>query len=448
MKFDEQHIIYFLGIGGIGMSALARYFHKMGVSVFGYDKTSTMLTRQLEDEGMNIHYEDNIDLIPASIGLVIYTPAIPSDMKELQFFKKNGIEMMKRAEVLGAISKNFKTIAIAGTHGKTTITSMVAHLLHTSGMPITAFIGGIANNFNSNLVQHLQPEYFIIEADEFDRSFLYLKPDIAVVSSMDADHLDIYESHERMLQTYTGFTENVKNEGCVIHKYGLNINVNRKIITYGLNTNAEVTAQNISVENGVFVFELVASDQKNEVRLLLPGRHNVENALAAASVALQAGIDLKSISEAFSSYKGVYRRFDIRLNTDEMVYIDDYAHHPEELRACITAARELFPNRKITGVFQPHLYSRTRDFMDGFSESLSMLDELILLDIYPARELPIKGITSQTLIERIKLEKKILLSKEDLIEYLGNNKPDILLTLGAGDIDKLVDPIQKYFARC
>lgn len=448
MKYDNQNIIYFLGIGGIGMSALARYFKEMGVSIYGYDKTRTSLTQQLENEGMIVHYDDNVGLIPASIDLVIYTPAIPSDMKELQYFKNNGIKMMKRAEVLGKISKDFKTIAIAGTHGKTTITSMVAHVLHTSGKQITAFIGGIANNFNSNLVQHLQPEFFIVEADEFDKSFLNLRPDIAVVSSMDADHLDIYENHEKMLQTFDGFTENVKHDGCIAHRYGLKINVNRSKVSYGIDTNADVFAQEVRVENGAFIFELCASGLKTEVRMLVPGRHNIENALAAATVAIQTGIDLNAVSEALSSYKGVHRRFDIRINTPEIVYIDDYAHHPEELRACISAVRELFPDRRITGIFQPHLYSRTRDFMDGFSESLSLLDELVLLDIYPARELPILGITSEALLESVKLEKKILLSKDALIEYLGKNKQDILLTLGAGDIDNLVDPIQEYFARC
>ncbi|MDO8899621.1 MAG: UDP-N-acetylmuramate--L-alanine ligase [Bacteroidales bacterium] len=445
MKFEAKHTIYFLGIGGIGMSALARYFHLQGARIFGYDKTSTALTQQLELEGMTIHFEDDISLIPSKIDLVIYTPAIPADHKGFQYLRHQGVKMMKRAEVLGELSKDQPTIAIAGTHGKTTITSMLAHILSVSGKPITAFIGGIANNFSSNIVQHPNAEWFVVEADEFDKSFLNLRPDIAVISSMDADHLDIYESHSKMLENYAKFADNVSQDGCVVIKYGLNLSLSIQTITYGLNVNADVFAQNIRVENGRFVFELCASDQIAEVRMLIPGRHNIENALAAAAVALQVGIEIDAISKALETYKGVYRRFDIRINTNQFVYIDDYAHHPEELRACISAARELFPGRKITGIFQPHLYTRTRDFMDGFSESLSQLDEVILLDIYPARELPIPGVTSSILLDNINLEKKCLISKDSLIAYLEKSRPDVLLTLGAGDIDQLVGPIQKHF---
>lgn len=445
MKFGAKHTIYFLGIGGIGMSALARYFLLQGARIFGYDKTRTALTQQLELEGMTIHFEDDISLIPSRIDLVIYTPAIPADHKGFQYLLNQGVKMMKRAEVLGELSKDLPTIAIAGTHGKTTITSMLAHILAASGKPITAFIGGIANNFSNNFVQHPHAEWFVVEADEFDKSFLNLRPDIAVISSMDADHLDIYGSHSKMLENYARFADNVNQKGCVMLKYGLNLSLNTHKITYGLDADADVFAQNIRVENGRFVFELCASGQITEVRMLVPGRHNIENALAASAVALHIGIELKAISDALDTYRGVYRRFDIRINSPKIVYIDDYAHHPEELRACISAARELFPDRKITGIFQPHLFTRTRDFMDGFSESLSLLDELILLDIYPARELPIPGVTSNILLESVKLEKKYLKSKDELIAYLEENSPDVLLTLGAGDIDQLVEPIQKLF---
>ncbi|NOU45742.1 MAG: UDP-N-acetylmuramate--L-alanine ligase [Bacteroidales bacterium] len=447
MKLGTLNTIYFIGIGGIGMSALARYFRIQGVSIYGYDRTRTPLTMQLEREGILIHYEENPDLIPQNTDLVIYTPAIPASGIELRFVRESGFRLMKRSEVLGALTKDLFTVAIAGTHGKTTITSMTSHFLAQAGLPFSAFIGGISNNFGSNLVSTPNNTIIVVEADEFDKSFLQLQPSIAVISSMDADHLDIYHDHNQLIETYQAFARNTSVDGNIIVRYGLKINTSQSVSTYGIDPWADVFADNIRVIDGRFVFDLHLRNAKmNDVSIPTPGRHNIENALAAASVAELMGVTIEQIVSGISTFTGVQRRFDFKVRKPDVVYIDDYAHHPEELRACISGVKELFPGKKITGIFQPHLFSRTRDFMDGFARSLSMLDQLILLDIYPAREEPIAGITSSALLQHINLEDKQLCSNEDLLAKVDDLRPEVLLTLGAGDIDQFIRPLQQMLS--
>lgn len=447
MNYGFGNTLYFLGIGGIGMSALARYFHSRGAAIHGYDRVCTPLTRQLEDEGMTIHYDEDVLKIPHSVDLVIITPAIPSNHVELIAFKEGRAKIMKRAEVLGALTKGFFTIAIAGTHGKTTITSIVAHILYTANKRFTAFIGGIANNFNSNLVLNQHSDYMVVEADEYDKSFLMLKPDIAVISSMDADHLDIYGSHQQMIQTYHDFANNISKGGTLILQNSITFTQSEKVVSYGLSADCDVFADQIRIESGKFHFTLQTKlHRAAAVKMQVAGRHNIENALAAAAVAFEIGIDLNTIVNALETYTGVWRRFDVKVNNQSVVYIDDYAHHPEELRACIQAVRELYPNKKITGIFQPHLYSRTYDLMQGFSESLSLLDTLILLDIYAARETPVEGISAASLLQLVSIKNKTLLSKNEVATYLNIHRPEVLLTLGAGDIDQLVLPIQQQLS--
>lgn len=443
MKTEKGQHIYFLGIGGIGMSALARYFKGQGAIISGYDKTRTALTEKLEQEGIAIHYSDDSTMIPDETSLVVYTPAIPATLNELAFIKEKGIPLLKRAEVLGKITESIPTIAIAGTHGKTTITSMITHLLYQAGIRVTAFIGGIANNFQSNLVTCPDAEVIVVEADEYDKSFLKLRPQMAVVSSMDADHLDIYNDHLSMISNYQEFVNGIKTGGKLIHREGLPLQRNTESSTYAISASALSRAENPGVENGRFRYDwYYGNNPKITIRLKVAGRHNIENALAASTVAIQYGIEQHVIAKALESYSGVWRRFDSLVNGPKHFYIDDYAHHPEELKACISAAKELFPDKKICGIFQPHLYSRTRDFMDGFAESLSMLDELILLDIYPAREEPIPGVTSEKLLHLCTVPTRQLLTKTEVIDYVSASKPEVLLTLGAGDIDQLVEPLQ------
>lgn len=441
---DLKHI-YFLGIGGIGMSALARYFRLQGIAVSGYDRTPTLLTRQLEEEGINIHFEEKPDLIPAETELVIYTPAIPPENEELLYLKKTDIPLKKRAEVLGILSADKFTIAVAGTHGKTTITSMIAQIFHEAGKNISVFAGGIMNNFNSNFAGGINADFFITEADEFDRSFLQLKPDIAVITSMDADHLDIYGSREALEKNFVRFAEQIKSGGLLVVNDLLDFPEmpEIKIIKYSVAKSAGIHAENINYSGGNFSFDIIFRTGKIEnIRMRMPGRHNAENALAAATVALHAGINEQKIREALESYRGVKRRFEYIIKTPQQVFIDDYAHHPNELKECIGAARNLYPGKKITGVFQPHLYSRTRDFAEEFARSLDLLDRVILLDIYPAREKPIPGITSESILEKMKNTNRTLVSKKDLPELIKKEKPEVLLSLGAGDIDQLVEPLK------
>ena len=437
--------VYFLGIGGIGMSALARYFKANGAEVSGYDKTKTALTDALVSEGIAVHFDENISSIPKSIDLVIYTPAVPKEHKEYIFLKEKGCEIHKRAEILGLITNDIFTVAVSGTHGKTTITSMIAHILKQSGKDVFSFIGGISKNYKSNLILSEKNTIAVVEADEFDRSFLQLNPDIAIISSMDADHLDIYKNKDYLVESFRLFANQIKKNGILFLKKSLVLdNVNAKTNTYSAKEKADYFAKDIKVENGFFYYTICCPDKINiSVKAGIPGVHNVENAIAATAVALELGIKPAEIKKALQSFSGVVRRFDYRINKENFVFIDDYAHHPEEIKACVNAAKELYPNKKITGIFQPHLYSRTRDLADEFAKSLAMLDELILLDIYPARELPIEGVTSQMLLDKIKLKNKMICKKENLIEELIKRKLEVLITIGAGDIDQLVAPIEK-----
>lgn len=446
MKLEQINSVYFLGVGGIGMSALARFFLAQGCKVYGYDKTPTSLTQQLQKEGIVIHFDEDVSKIPNEFNsnnentLVVYTPAIPKDHKELQYFRDNKIDLLKRSEVLGLITKSYFTIAIAGTHGKTTTSTMVAHVLTSCGIDCIAFLGGISLNFNSNLILNEKAKVVVVEADEFDRSFLTLKPNIALVTSIDADHLDIYGNHDEMRKSYQEFVNKIEDKGILITKPTIRQQLHfTNTKTYSINEKADYQAQSIQVQNGKYVANINA----NEVYLSFPGIHNLENAVGAYAIAKEMGADDEKIKKALASFQGVKRRFEYHINQPNLVYIDDYAHHPEELKFCIQSIKELYPDKKITGIFQPHLYSRTRDFIDGFAESLSLLDELILMDIYPARELPIPGITSQLILEKSTCQTKSLISKQDLVETVVSKKPEVLLTLGAGDIDAFVDPLTK-----
>lgn len=442
MNLNEIHKIYFVGVGGIGMSALARYFNGLGCEVHGYDKTETILTRKLAQEGIKIHYDDAIENIPKGVDLVIYTPAIPKDHKELNYFFDHDFPVKKRAEVLGIISQNRKTIAIAGTHGKTSTCAILTHLLRSGGIDCTAFLGGIAQNFKSNFVEG-KSDWVVVEADEFDRSFLQLSPDYSAIMSMDADHLDIYGDKNHMAEGFTQFAGRLKKNGKVFLKAGLELNEkNDAVEIFGIEKGT-YQSKNIRIENGFFVFDFESPIEKVEkIKFTLPGRHNVENATAAIAIAQQLGVKGEAVKIAMASFKGIKRRFEFIAKTDQAIYIDDYAHHPTELNAAIQATRSLFPDKKITGIFQPHLYSRTRDFVDGFAEALDKLDEIILMDIYPARELPIEGITSEIVFEKMENPNKVLVTKATLMDELRTRDFEVLLTLGAGDIDTFIEPIK------
>jgi UDP-N-acetylmuramate--alanine ligase len=451
MNINTLHTIYFLGVGGIGMSALARYFLAQGCKVSGYDKTKTKLTEQLCAEGVAIHYEEDENKIPVEIfhqinqAIVVYTPAIPKNHKEWLFLQEKNIKCYKRSEILGFISQKYFTIAVAGTHGKTTTSSMIAHVLNQSGVKCNAFLGGISLNFNSNLLLHPEAEMVVVEADEFDRSFLTLTPNIAVVTSLDADHLDVYSNKQQMDNAYKEFVQRINPNGVLITKqaYRTALDAERlKVLTYSIEQKADFSMVSKKAVDGNFSVALQTPSEKvNELLIGLPGIHNIENGIAAYAVAKELGIDTDLIIKALASYRGVKRRFEFHVKTADLVYIDDYAHHPTELSFTINSIKELFPNKKITGIFQPHLYSRTRDFADEFAQSLSLLDELILLEIYPARELPIKGVSAEMLLEKVTITNKQLVPINEVLNYVENHQPQVLVTLGAGDIDTLVEPI-------
>jgi UDP-N-acetylmuramate--alanine ligase len=455
---DIQRIkkVYFIGIGGIGMSALARYFSFHGVSVSGYDKTETALTKQLVTEGIPVHYEDDLGQAPKDAELVVYTPAVPKDHKELLYYQQHPYTVLKRSEVLGAITESSFNICIAGTHGKTTITTMIAHILRHSGYGCNAFLGGIAVNYNSNYWSSTR-NVCVVEADEYDRSFLKLSPNIAVITAMDADHLDIYGTPEAMEEAFIQFAGKVKKGGLLVSKYGLKRSMEllaSEYVTYALqNDQASAHAANIKIEYGSYVFDvLMNSWQLKGVMLNMGGMHNVENVTAAIAVAHHLGIEDDKIKAAVADFQGVKRRFEYIIKSSSkggnagLVFIDDYAHHPEELRALISGAKGLFPGLKCTVIFQPHLYSRTRDLADGFAESLSLADEVFLLPIYPAREKPIVGVTSEMIAIKMDESKVTCCSKEDLlniIDELSVRDLELLITAGAGDIDALVQPIKE-----
>jgi len=436
--------VYFIGIGGIGMSALARYFNTNGKVVAGYDRTPTDITEMLEKEGIKVHFTDELDAIPNSFKnvettLVVYTPAVPKDHKELVFFQENGYQVVKRSEVLGFITKNTFCLAVAGTHGKTTTSSILAHIMVESGASVSAFLGGIAENFNSNLVLK-GSEYTVVEADEFDRSFLRLSPNIACITSMDADHLDIYGDEQHLIEGFHEFAGKIKPGGNLIVHNGLNIAGE----TYGLEDNSDYSFQNIHIVDGIYHFDFkYAGGIYKDITFMKPGRHNLLNALAAIAMAVKAGIAPEKLLPHLATFKGVKRRFSYIIKEKDFVFIDDYAHHPSEINALYQAVTEMYPNTPKTIVFQPHLFTRTRDFMNDFAKSLSQFDEVILLDIYPARELPIEGITSQVLLEKITTSKKTLISKTELIPLLLKKRPQLLLAVGAGDIGAEVAHIKE-----
>ncbi|OFX84955.1 MAG: UDP-N-acetylmuramate--L-alanine ligase [Bacteroidetes bacterium GWF2_33_16] len=449
--------VYFVGVGGIGMSAIARYFKSLGKNVAGYDKVSKPLTSDLLNEGIKIHFEDDIKNIPLEFlkkenTLIVYTPAIPKDNKELNYFLSNGFEVKKRSEVLGILTKSNYSLAVAGTHGKTTISTMLAHLLKQSRIGGNAFLGGISKNYKTNFLIDPESKYMVIEADEFDRSFLQLYPKIAVISAVDADHLDIYDNRDNVVESFRQFTNQIASGGTLLIKKGIDFlpaqRDDIKIYTYSIKENADFTAQNIRLENGLYIFDFVGPIEKiDNLKLGIPGLLNVENAVAAITMALLAGVKDDEIFNSLGRFKGIQRRFDIQINSDKIVYIDDYAHHPEELKAAIMSAKQLFKHKKITGVFQPHLFTRTRDFACEFAKSLDLLDEVILLNIYPAREEPIEGVTSEIIFKNIKNKNKTLCSKSELLNVLSSKKPKVLITMGAGDIDEFVEPIKSMYLK-
>ena len=440
MNNKNGHSIYFLGIGGIGMSALARYYHAQGCTIAGYDRTPSPLTKALEAEGISVHYEDKPELLPEHIDSVIYTPAVPKDLNEIAEIVRRGLTLTKRSEALGEITRGRFTFAVAGTHGKTT--AMLSHILKESGKDVTAFIGGIANNFNSNLLLGKSADCeLVVEADEFDRSFLHLSPDISIINSIDADHLDIYGDRKHLIDSFNAFAALTSQK--VIYKEGLPVTDNGKGITFGLNENCDGYISDIKTESGVMHFNIRYENMTTAITLPMPGVHNAFNATAAFLAARLGGIPSEAITNALFSFKGVKRRLDIRVNNARFCYIDDYAHHPEEIKSCLSAIRLAFPTRKITLIFQPHLFTRTRDFMEEFAKTLAMADELILLDIYPAREKPLPGISSSTLLDKVQLKEKSICSKEELLTRIGNKKPELLVTMGAGDIDRFVEPLEK-----
>ena len=462
MNLDLYKHIYLIGVGGIGMSALARYFNSKGKMVCGYDKVKSELCIELETEGINIHYSDDVHEIPEPIKnagfndiLVIYTPAISSENKVLSFFTNKGFKVYKRAEVLGMISKQSFTIAVAGTHGKTTTSTILAHILKQAGKDSTAFLGGISRNYNTNLLLADKGNILIVEADEYDRSFLQLHADIAIITSVDADHLDVYENKEDLEKAFVQFATQIKQKGLLLVEESVSIDFpvpeDGAKLTYSATKNADYYAENIKVKDGKMNFDLKALDimpgmsyeQKQEgLEFILPGIHNVSNSIAASAVSCYLGLGCKDIARGLATFKGINRRFDVHLSTSKVAYVDDYAHHPEEVSATIGAAKQLFPQRDLTVVFQPHLFSRTQDFANEFASSLVGANDLILLDIYPAREKPITGVDSQMLLDLCTNPIKEVCSKEELLAVLKNKELDVLLTLGAGDIGTLVEPIK------
>ncbi|PUZ27475.1 UDP-N-acetylmuramate--L-alanine ligase [Chitinophaga costaii] len=438
--------VYFIGIGGIGMSAIARYFNENGASVGGYDRTETSLTQQLVTEGMHIHYTDDVQALDREANVVVYTPAIPAGHAELNWYRDHGYTVVKRSDILQAITNEMYAITIAGTHGKTTISTMTAHILRHSGYGCNAFLGGISVNYNRNFWSS-DRKVAVIEADEYDRSFLKLNPDIAVLTAMDPDHLDIYGTPEAMEEAFIQYTKNIKPNGTLLAKYGLKRHTDLATpnkITYSLTNNqANIYAVNIRPEAGGYTFDVIEQSWTiTDVRLNIGGLHNVENALVAISVAYILGIDTALIKAAVADFKGIRRRFEYVVRKENKIYIDDYAHHPEELRALITSAKALFPGKKCTVVFQPHLFSRTKDLADGFAEVLSLADEVVLLPIYPARELPMEGVTSALIARKMTHTQVQVLEKAALLEWLPAHLSPLLITAGAGDIDLLKEKIK------
>ncbi|MCB0698658.1 MAG: UDP-N-acetylmuramate--L-alanine ligase [Chitinophagales bacterium] len=447
MNVEHLKRVYFIGIGGIGMSALARFFSQRGTDVRGYDRTETPLTKKLVAEGIEVHYDDDTSLLDKDAELVVYTPAIPVGHKELNWYKDNNYPVYKRSDVLQWITEHMFAITIAGTHGKTTMTTMISYLLREAGVGCNAFLGGVSVNYDTNYWSS-KANTAVIEADEYDRSFLKLKPDVALLTAMDADHLDIYGTVEGMEQAYIDYTKNIKQNGTLIAKHGLKRGheiTAKHILTYSMqNDAADVYGDNIMMNDGGYVFDVFYKGERTGgYRLDMGGMHNVENAIGAIAVTNLMELDQQRVIQALAGFRGVKRRFEYVVKTDKTVYVDDYAHHPEELHALIKSAKLLFSDKRCVVVFQPHLYSRTRDLADGFAHSLDMADEVILLDIYPAREEPIEGVTSEMIKEKMANPNCTILSKEGLLEYASVAPLELFITAGAGDIDKLVTPIKE-----
>ncbi|MCE6988796.1 UDP-N-acetylmuramate--L-alanine ligase [Dyadobacter sp. CY323] len=452
--------VYFVGIGGIGMSALARWFNANGFFVAGYDKTMTPLVEKLIEEGIEVTLEDSVNVIPPSFledsdkTLIIYTPAVPVQHKQMYHFKQENFLILKRSQVLGILTKNLRTIGVAGTHGKTTTSSLVAHILKYAGVNSTAFLGGITQNYGTNLLlneptANLEEVFCVVEADEFDRSFLTLFPEIAIVTSTDADHLDIYGKHEAVLESFGDYVSQIDDNGVLFMREGLTLadKTNADVFTYSLNS-GDYHSSNLHIENARFVFDLVHPDGViEEIAMRIPGYHNIENSIAASAVALYIGISGQKIKEALESYRGVKRRFEYQVEQDDHVYIDDYAHHPTEIEAFLSSVKGLYPGRHVTAIFQPHLFTRTRDFAEGFAESLSLADRLLLMEIYPARELPIEGVNSEMILKMVKSADKQLVAKENVLSVLEHLDTDIIVTIGAGDIDTLVGPVKNLLLK-
>lgn len=451
MNINTIKAVYFIGAGGIGMSALVRYFLSKGKKVGGYDRTPSELTEKLKEEGADIHYEENTDLIPADFReatttLVVYTPAIPAEHKELIYFRNNGFEIQKRAQVLGMLTRTEKGMCVAGTHGKTTTSTMTAHLLHQSHVKCNAFLGGISKNYGTNLLLDEESPYVVIEADEFDRSFHWLTPYATVITAVDSDHLDIYGTREAYLESFRKYTSLIRPDGYLIIKKGLELvpDVQPGVTIYTYSTEeGDFHAENIRIANGEICFDYVSPlGNIQDIQLGVPVYVNIENGVAAMALAQIGGADAEEIRKAMASFNGVDRRFDFKLKTDRMVFLSDYAHHPAEIKQSVSSIRTLYPDKKITAVFQPHLYTRTRDFYKEFADSLSLLDEVILLDIYPARELPIPGVSSQLIYDHLRPGiQKSLCKKEDLMNVLAGKTLEVLITLGAGDIENYVPQI-------
>jgi len=457
MSYYYSHI-YFVGIGGIGMSNLARYFKSKDKVVAGYDRTESQLTDELEAEGIAVHYTDDIAAVPIDFlnkvtTLVVRTPAVPENHSELRFFRKNGYRILKRAQVLGELSLSSRSLCIAGTHGKTTTTTMTAHLLKQSAVDCSAFLGGISNNYDTNLLLSNHSDLTVIEADEYDRSFHQLTPYMAVITSVDADHLDIYKTHAEYLESFAHFTELIRSDGTLIIKKGLPLKYRVKpgvqVYFYSVTEKSDFFAENIHYKTGRLFFDFnYPGGRIHAIELGVPIQVNVENAVAALALAHLNGVSDEELCLGLASFKGTRRRFDFQIRRDDFVYLDDYAHHPEELRASISSIKALYPDKKITGIFQPHLYTRTRDFADEFAKVLSELDDLILLDIYPAREQPISGVTSEMILEKVTLKSKTVTSLDKVFDILDTKHPEILVTLGAGSIDTLVPMIKRRYEAC
>jgi len=457
MNLAQKHTVYFLGIGGIGMSAIARYFKSKGIWVGGYDLTPSPITDALQEEEIPVHFEDTEEQIPREVKnspsekvLIVLTPAIPEENKEYNYLLSHNYEMIKRASVIGEISKDKFTIAVAGAHGKTSTCAVIVHLLKQAGIPFYGFLGGIATNYNTNYFEPPRGQnasVTVVEADEYDRSFLQLEPDVAVITSIDADHLDVYGNWEDLLNAYHQFANNIKQDGMLVSRHGLNISKPEQAkahVQFDLNNGVDLFAENIRLQDRTYSFDLHAWDQSiASIKIGTPGDHNILNALAAIAATFDTIRNWKKVGNALHSFKGVKRRFEYILDTPEVVFIDDYAHHPRELDWTVQTLQNLYPAEKITGIFQPHLYSRTKDFYKEFAQALDQLDCVILLDIYPAREKPMKGVSSQLILEEMQNTENQLVSKEGLVEQIEANDHQVIATLGAGDIDRLVAPIKE-----